>query len=593
MCCLSGAAGAVTAKEEKAVKHLLMLGQLRGTDSTGIVSLGMNSSQPIVAKECGPPEILMDSKKFEKVFYGTNKIYLGHNRSRTQGVVKRSNAHPFCFDRIFGAHNGTVHNGLSDLPDQCDTDSETILSAFNTLGVEKTIPKINGAWAFTWYDYTTDTINFLRNKERPLYYAFSKDRRVIFWASMVEMLALALNHNEIERADNPRTNLVPENLWLSFKIPKARSDEFAEPARMTLEGKKLENFRGSYSGSNTGAEDENPFGHWGVGEMGVAGYLPIRSQRHSTERKALVEKIINEGPQNTGTTKTTAGQSTTSESNVVEHPASGKYLTEQRKQMFREAAENIKKNGGVQKSKGNLWPLVFLGPYCRIHYSVSDGLFSIYRHTVSSGWINTLTASCPDELKGVNLTDLINNKKRVDGIKYDTHKGLAPTLEPMIPITEAERFRAVGLVIAKKKKAGASKPWVKYLWNSVNKGWTRSEETFPPLELPFTLLDVRSTHCFHHRGRKKKGKEIYYKGYTGSFLTQKEFNYLMEDGCVGCGRTPEWLNGDWGGMRVTFISKKMFLCEYCDEEKDTFKLLVKKEAEANQTTETDQKRMLN
>lgn len=112
MCGLSGAFGALTFKEEKAVKDLLIFNQVRGEDSTGVASVSrhlVNGQHDILlAKETGPPVYLFDTHRFTKVFGRNNSAYISHNRYKTQGDISRKNAHPFLFDDIVGAHNGTI-----------------------------------------------------------------------------------------------------------------------------------------------------------------------------------------------------------------------------------------------------------------------------------------------------------------------------------------------------------------------------------------------------------------------------------------------------------------------------------------------------
>lgn len=198
MCGLVGAAGMLGDKEEKAFITLLQLDTIRGPHSTGVLVVNTHK-HATVHKELGTPWDLMDSRKFEKAMNGVNNVLLGHNRYATKGAINVANAHPFVFNNVIGAHNGTLVSQfhLDDYKD-FDVDSENIYHHMNNNGVEDTIAKLNGAFALTWYDKEEHTINFIRNSQRPLYYTFSKDRKTLFWASEEWMLNVALGRNGVE-----------------------------------------------------------------------------------------------------------------------------------------------------------------------------------------------------------------------------------------------------------------------------------------------------------------------------------------------------------------------------------------------------------
>lgn len=83
-----------------------------------------------------------------------------------------------------GVHNGTLKNKYK-LPrhTEFDTDSEALYSYINTSGVHEAIKEVDGAYALVWYNKEEDTLNMLRNKERPLFYAYTEDRKKLFFAS--------------------------------------------------------------------------------------------------------------------------------------------------------------------------------------------------------------------------------------------------------------------------------------------------------------------------------------------------------------------------------------------------------------------------
>jgi len=156
-------------------------------------------------------------KKADDMINAGSKVLAAHNRWATRGKVNAINAHPFTFGDITGMHNGTLKN-QSLLPDShtFTVDSENIFWSFNKIGVDDTIKKLHGAYALVWYEEDKQTINFVRNNDRPLSYCYSIDNKTIFWASEALMLELALHrqgvkHNEIVS--------LPIHTLMSVEIP--------------------------------------------------------------------------------------------------------------------------------------------------------------------------------------------------------------------------------------------------------------------------------------------------------------------------------------------------------------------------------------
>lgn len=160
------------------------------------------SGEVVIVKKVGSPWDLFDSKKFDSEMLYSHNILLGHNRYATTGKINSVNAHPFECGSIIGAHNGTLNTKhlLADSQDY-DVDSENLFHNMDVHGVEDTSAKMGGAYALTWIDEEDGSINFLRNKDRPLHYVHTLDGKTIFWASEVWMLYSILDRHGIKHGE--------------------------------------------------------------------------------------------------------------------------------------------------------------------------------------------------------------------------------------------------------------------------------------------------------------------------------------------------------------------------------------------------------
>lgn len=197
MCGLVGIVGEIGVKEEKIFSNLLKLDTMRGPDSTGVLSVKVDGSY-LIAKELGTPWDLMGYKVWDKLFIGYNSVLMGHNRYATKGKVSKQNAHPFEFDKVIGAHNGTLRTTHTLTGNgKFDVDSQVLYNSIDVDGVDETIENADGAFALSWYDKSNMTFNLLRNKERPLSYAFLKGGKTLVYASESWMLHIAASYEDI------------------------------------------------------------------------------------------------------------------------------------------------------------------------------------------------------------------------------------------------------------------------------------------------------------------------------------------------------------------------------------------------------------
>ena len=184
MCGLVGVFGKVNKQAESLFQCLLIVDVLRGPHSTGVAVVNADRQRPATIKGVLSPYDLFCHPSYRKAVEPDVSLLLGHNRFATMGEVTADNAHPFRHGHITMAHNGTL-DSYRQLPgfSQFETDSETICHAISKEGIVDTWAKLNGAAALTWWDNRKKTMNFIRNTKRPLWFAHSKDKKLLIWAS--------------------------------------------------------------------------------------------------------------------------------------------------------------------------------------------------------------------------------------------------------------------------------------------------------------------------------------------------------------------------------------------------------------------------
>lgn len=235
MCGHVGVAGLITHREERIFKQGLIVDSLRGEHSTGVLAVYKGNNAPAIAKQVGNPFELFNDKRFDKVMLSPKKVLIGHNRYATMGQVNRFNAHPFQFNHIYGAHNGTLRTWY-DLEGYKDfqVDSQALFNHISIHGVEDAVGTITGAWALVWWDENAQELNFLRNDQRTFYITMNVEGTLLFWASEKEMLQLLMARNQVKHGD-----IVPLDVDQWIRFPIDNMGNIGKPIVKKVTGKKI------------------------------------------------------------------------------------------------------------------------------------------------------------------------------------------------------------------------------------------------------------------------------------------------------------------------------------------------------------------
>lgn len=566
ICGQGGVSGSIDYKAEKAFQKLLVLNSLRGVDSTGAASVKRNLDRGeidyVIAKEVGHCYNLLnvrhkDIHDFSDVLASTHRVLIGHCRASTRGASTRVNAHPFGFQNVVGTHNGTIgnssHRQLKGYLDY-DTDSEAIFDTVDREGVAGLMPKLKGykdpkgnstcedAYALVWYDLRDDTINFLRNKERPLWFAFSEDHQQLYWSS--EALHLWAAMSEVPK------NLEKDYFWelpvdrhYSWKIPQVNK-AFDKPRVTIREGRR--------------------------------GDIPFQQGGFQVKPKKDLKSKSNQIPQN-------PSQNSNHNHNHQDLSTASPLMNSSENGADGQGREDDSQFDGVPIPPGNKTVLWMKFNQSKKQWKYSAYEYGTYYYEVQRAWDvldekDKFQAVIAKKIPlGVNsgyfYDDQKNEFRRVGSSESNPVQSSAAS-----QVKQSKLDRIIG------DKSKGTFPLFKN--DQLHLRWDPQEKHFllysfmgfhsdpvwdcknlktVPETIPFSKLDIDARHNFVHSGQKEK-KVISYRGWKGALLVQQSFEKIMEEGCLNCHRTPEW------GNEVRFLDNDNFICEFCMKNPDVVKV---------------------
>lgn len=182
-------------------EQALYADMFRGEDGTGVAFINEKFDVSQMKKAIGAKDFI-DLTPYSRMMKSkglSSKFIMGHNRWATRGGVSNDTSHPFHYGDIIMAHNGSLRAQWR-LPDDIDfsVDSENIAHSLSKIGVAPTIELLEGSYSLVWADTKKQTVNFIRNKERPMYFGLTKDKKTILYASEKLMLEWIAWRNNID-----------------------------------------------------------------------------------------------------------------------------------------------------------------------------------------------------------------------------------------------------------------------------------------------------------------------------------------------------------------------------------------------------------
>lgn len=211
--------------------ELLFVDTFRGDDSTGVFMVDKDGDLELLKEATDAPNFQRhkDYAKFMNDSYARGRCVIGHNRKATKGVITDENAHPFVVDnRIVLVHNGTLYGDFKKLAgegNEVEVDSHAIAHLIHQNGdnVEKALQQLSGAYALIWFDMEKQTVNFVRNSQRPL--CFMETADAIYWASEGNMLEWMNKRHDLKSPKGPQMLGVGTLVTISFEKGKSAGVE--------------------------------------------------------------------------------------------------------------------------------------------------------------------------------------------------------------------------------------------------------------------------------------------------------------------------------------------------------------------------------
>lgn len=221
----------------------LIFNMMRGWESTGVATVANSRNQNEVSyhKRALNAVDYFDTKKVQRIMsrFHDYHFVIGHCRASTRGAAEDSNSHPFMYDHITLAHNGTIDPSKLKTRAEEPVDSASIAASMAKDGELATLENLDGGFSLVWYNLNNDTLNFARNKRKPMALAFVKGENTVYYGSEWMTTAAVVNRNG-EELEWP-IQITKPFVWYQFRkydlrkfqtIPFKEYERFYQPVGM-------------------------------------------------------------------------------------------------------------------------------------------------------------------------------------------------------------------------------------------------------------------------------------------------------------------------------------------------------------------------
>lgn len=220
-------------KDRDLFKEMLIVNSLRGAHSTGVFG-GKIDGATDFAKAVGNPYDFINHPETAPLFnkmVAKWRFMVGHGRHATRGTINGINAHPFKIDHITMSHNGTVYGSDLIKIEKDTVDSKAVCEALTKYDPVEVFQDIDGAFAIIYHNEKTKSLNFVRNKERPLTIGFDVESKRMLFASEKNMLILTAARNGIKLTD---VISIPEDVIFTFEQGSLDYKETKVPQKVKI-----------------------------------------------------------------------------------------------------------------------------------------------------------------------------------------------------------------------------------------------------------------------------------------------------------------------------------------------------------------------
>ena len=206
----------------KVLREVATLSETRGAHSSGIAQVGADTR---LHKSLLPSSKFIDTKEYSRAVKSLksndNNILLGHTRFATEGAIIKSNAHPFKVGDVIGAHNGCVYNIAemqATLDKQCPVDSQLIFKAINDNdNISNAFKDFDSDFALSFVKKNPNILYLCRESNRPLYVAYVKSLKTLFYASDDDFLQAAFDKYNVAETEIVSLN---KNVLYAYDVTK-------------------------------------------------------------------------------------------------------------------------------------------------------------------------------------------------------------------------------------------------------------------------------------------------------------------------------------------------------------------------------------